>query len=63
MTITSSSELSKEDIERLMKEAETHAEEDKKRRGQAGLRNKADSLVYTVDKTLKILGIRLPRII
>ena len=56
VTITSSSGLSKEDIERLMKEAETHAEEDKKRREQAELRNEADSLVYTVDKTLKDIG-------
>src|SRR5690554_5094985 len=56
VTITSSSGLSKEDIERLMKEAETHAEEDKKRREQAELRNEADTLVYTVDKTLKDIG-------
>jgi molecular chaperone DnaK len=56
VTITSSSGLSKEEIERLMKEAEAHAEEDKKRREQAELRNEADSLIYSVDKTLKDLG-------
>ena len=56
VTITSSSGLSKEEVERLMKEAEAHAEEDKKRREQAELRNEADSLVYTVDKTLKDIG-------
>ncbi len=56
VTITSSSGLSKEEIERLMKEAEAHAEEDKKRREQAELRNEADSLLYSVDKTLKDIG-------
>lgn len=56
VTITSSSGLSTDDVERLMKEAETHAEEDKKRREQVELRNEADSLVYTVDKTLKDIG-------
>ncbi|HEY8343813.1 MAG TPA: molecular chaperone DnaK [Bacillota bacterium] len=56
VTITSSSGLSKEDIDRMMKEAEEHAEEDKKRREQVELKNEADSLIYTVDKTLKELG-------
>jgi molecular chaperone DnaK len=56
VTITSSSGLSKEDIDRMMKEAEKHAEEDKKRREQVELKNEADSLIYTVDKTLKDLG-------
>ena len=54
VTITSSSGLSKEDIERLMKEAETHAEEERNA-GNSELRNEADFLVYTVDKTLKDL--------
>ncbi len=56
ITITTSSGLTKEQIDRMMKEAESHAEEDKKRREQVELRNEADSLVYTVDKTLKEIG-------
>ncbi|NLW56860.1 MAG: molecular chaperone DnaK [Firmicutes bacterium] len=56
VTITTSSGLSEEQIERMMKEAEAHAEEDKKRKEQVELRNEADSLVYTVDKTLKDIG-------
>ncbi|HHU52341.1 MAG TPA: molecular chaperone DnaK [Firmicutes bacterium] len=56
VTITSSSGLSKDDIDRMMKEAEEHAEEDKKRREQVELKNDADSLIYTVDKTLKEFG-------
>ena len=56
ITITTSSGLSEEQIERMMKEAEAHAEEDKKRKEQVELRNEADSLVYTVDKTLKDIG-------
>lgn len=56
VTITSSSGLSQEDIDRMMKEAEEHAEEDKKRREQVELKNEADSLIYTVDKTLKDVG-------
>ncbi len=56
VTITSSSGLKEDQIEKMMKEAETHAEEDKKRREQIELRNEADSLVYTVDKTLKDIG-------
>jgi molecular chaperone DnaK len=56
ITITSSSGLSEEEIERMMKEAELHAEEDKKRKELVEKRNEADQLVYTVDKTLKDLG-------
>jgi molecular chaperone DnaK len=48
--------LKEEQIERMMKEAESHAEEDKKRKEQVELRNEADSLVYSVEKTLKELG-------
>ncbi|MGE5587421.1 MAG: molecular chaperone DnaK [Clostridia bacterium] len=53
ITITSSSGVSREDIERMVKEAESHAEEDKRRREEAELRNEADSLIYTSEKTLK----------
>ncbi len=56
ITITSSSGLSKEEIERMQKEAELHAEEDNKRRELAEARNSADQLVYTVEKTIKDLG-------
>ncbi|MDU0331415.1 MULTISPECIES: molecular chaperone DnaK [Paenibacillus] len=56
ITITSSSGLSDEEIERMMKDAELHAEEDKKRKELVEAKNNADQLIYTVDKTLKDLG-------
>ncbi|MDQ0190486.1 molecular chaperone DnaK [Alicyclobacillus cycloheptanicus] len=56
ITITASSGLSKEEIDRMMKEAELHAEEDKKRREQIELRNQADQLLYQTEKSLKDLG-------
>ncbi|MBO8171426.1 MAG: molecular chaperone DnaK [Bacillaceae bacterium] len=56
ITITSTSGLSEEEIERMVKEAEEHAEEDKKRKEQVELRNEADQLVFTTEKTLKELG-------
>jgi molecular chaperone DnaK len=56
ITITSSSGLSKEEIERMQKEAEMYAEEDRKRRELAEAKNAADHLVYTVEKTLRDLG-------
>lgn len=56
ITITSSTGLSEEDIERMVKDAERFAEEDKKRKEQVETKNQADSLIYTVDKTLKDLG-------
>src|SRR5690606_23040187 len=56
ITITSSSGLSDEEIDRMMKEAEAHAEEDRKRKELVEIRNEADQLVYTVEKTLKDLG-------
>ena len=52
ITITSSNKLSDEEIEQKVKEAEAHAEEDKKRQEEIEVRNTADSLIYTVDKTL-----------
>jgi molecular chaperone DnaK len=55
ITITSSSGLSKDEIDRMMKEAEANAEEDRKRKETAELRNKADHLVYSTEKTLKDL--------
>lgn len=56
ITITSSSGLSDEEIERMMKDAELNAEEDRKRRELVEAKNNADQLVYSVDKTIKDLG-------
>ena len=53
MTITGGSALPKEEIDRMMKDAESHAEEDKKRREEAEIRNNGDSLVYQTEKFLK----------
>jgi molecular chaperone DnaK len=53
MTITGGSALPKEEIDRMMKDAESHAEEDKKRREEAEIRNSGDSLVYQTEKFLK----------
>jgi molecular chaperone DnaK len=53
MTITGQSSLSKEDIDRMMKDAEAHAEEDRQRREEAEVRNNAENLVYQVEKMLK----------
>jgi molecular chaperone DnaK len=54
--ITSSSGLSEEEIEKLVKEAELHGEEDKKKRELIEARNQADSLAYSVEKNLKEMG-------
>jgi len=54
--ITASSGLSQEEIEKLVKEAEMHAEEDKRRRELVDTRNQADALIYSTEKTLKDLG-------
>ncbi len=56
ITITSSGGLSKEEVERMVKEAELNAETDRKRREETELRNQADSLMYQTDKTIKDLG-------
>ncbi|WP_028610356.1 molecular chaperone DnaK [Paenibacillus harenae] len=56
ITITSSSGLSDEEIEKMMKDAELNAEEDRKRRELVEAKNSADQLVYSVDKTIKDLG-------
>ena len=53
MTITGGSSLPKEDIERMMREAESHAEEDRQRREEAEVRNQAESLVYQTEKFVK----------
>jgi molecular chaperone DnaK len=56
ITITSSSGLSKEEVERMAKDAESHSEEDKKRREEIESRNQLDSLVYSVEKMLREHG-------
>ena len=56
ITITGSSGLSADEVERMAKEAEAHAEEDKKRKDAVDARNNADSLVYTAEKALKDAG-------
>ncbi|HZS89142.1 MAG TPA: molecular chaperone DnaK [Chloroflexota bacterium] len=60
ITITASSGLSKEEIERLVREAERHAEEDRRKREEIDTRNAADSLVYQAEKSLRDLGDRVP---
>ncbi len=57
--ITASTKLSKEDKERMVKEAEQFAEQDKKKRDEAELRNNADSILYTAERTKKDLGDKL----
>ncbi|MFM8853322.1 MAG: molecular chaperone DnaK [Acidimicrobiaceae bacterium] len=59
MTITGQSSLSKDDINKMVKDAELHAEEDKKRREEAEVRNSADSLVYQTEKVLREQGDKL----
>ena len=61
MTITASTNLSKQDVERLVKEAERHATEDRRRREVVEARNQADTLIYQVEKSLRELGERVPQ--
>jgi len=58
--ITASTNLSKQDVERMIREAQQHEREDQRRRELAEARNNADSLIYTVEKSLKELGERVP---
>jgi len=60
MTITGGSALSKDDIDRMVKEAEAHAEEDAKRREEAETRNQAETLVYQTEKFVKENDEKLP---
>ena len=60
MTITGQSTLNKDDIAQMVKDAEAHAEEDKKRREEAETRNVGDSLVYQTEKMLRDQGDKLP---
>jgi molecular chaperone DnaK len=60
ITITASSGLSKDEVERMMKDAESHAEEDKKRREEIETRNRADQAVYAAEKMIQDMGDKLP---
>jgi molecular chaperone DnaK len=60
MTITGGSALGKDEIDRMMREAEQHAEDDKKRREEAEVRNQAESLVYQTEKFVKDNDEKLP---
>ncbi len=56
ITITASTNLSREEVERLLKEAERYAEEDRRRRELAEARNEADNMIYSVERSLRELG-------
>ena len=60
ITITSSTNMSKEDVDKAVKDAERYAEEDKKRREAIDLRNNADQLVFNVEKSMGEIGDKLP---
>ncbi len=60
ITITASSGLSDEEVNKMRQEAERHAEEDKANKDQIETRNNADTLAYTADKTLRDLGDKVP---
>lgn len=60
VTITDGSGLSKEEIDRMVKEAEAHADEDKKRKEEADIRNGAEQTVYSIEKLLKDNAEKLP---
>ena len=60
ITITASSGLSKDEVERMMREAESHSDEDKKRREEIEIRNRADQSVYTAERMLKDAGDKIP---
>ena len=60
ITITASSGLSKEEIDRMVNEAELHAEDDRRQREEIEAKNHADNLAYATEKTLREVGDRLP---
>ena len=59
ITITSSTNMSQEDIDKAIKDAEMHAEEDKKLKEKAEIRNKADSMIFSAEKTMNEVGDKL----
>src|SRR5437660_888330 len=60
VTITASSGLSKDEVQRLVKDAEAHAEEDRRNREKIEARNQGDTMAYSIEKTLKDLGDKVP---
>ncbi len=60
ITITSSSGLSKDDIDKAVRDAQAHEAEDKERKDEIEVRNRADGLAYSVEKSLKDLGDKVP---
>ncbi len=56
ITITASSGLSKDQVERMVREAELHAQEDRQRKEEIEMRNRADSMAYQAERTLKDVG-------
>ncbi len=60
ITISGSTALSDEEVDRMVKDAETHAEEDKKQKDEIEVRNQTDSLAYSTEQTLKDLGDKVP---
>jgi molecular chaperone DnaK len=60
MTITGQSAVNRDEIDRMMREAESHAEEDRQRRAEAEVRNNADTLIYQTEKLLREQGDKAP---
>ena len=60
ITISGSTQLSKEEIDRMVKDAEAHSEEDKRRREEIEIANQADSMAYQVERQLREFGDRVP---
>ncbi|MGE5646588.1 MAG: molecular chaperone DnaK [Acidobacteriota bacterium] len=60
VTITGTTQLSKEEIEKMIKDAEAHAEEDRRRREEVEVRNNADSMAHQVERQIRELGERVP---
>ena len=60
ITISGSTQLSKEEIDRMVKDAQAHAEEDKRRREEIEVANQADSMAYQLERQLRELGDRAP---
>jgi molecular chaperone DnaK len=60
ITITASSGLSKEEVDRMVREAEAHADDDHKKREEIEIRNAADNLAYSTEKTLREMGEKVP---
>jgi molecular chaperone DnaK len=60
ITISGTTALSDEEVDRMVNDAEAHADEDRKKKEEAEVRNMADTLIYTTEKTIKDLGEKVP---